>query len=306
MPYLTLLGSIIQSIAALMGIVSVILIFVVEQKLSMAIKILDNLYVKYISNELNSIVVKRILMVYVYKLDDIRFDLKICIILATFYTLSTLIIFICFLLLVEINNFYSLFISSISIFLILFFLIIVYNFGKAPYSDIFEKWSPESIMNEPQYKEVLGRYLGYFDREDILELYSNLKNNYLFCWDEIPGNDNKKLNFFLNQNYGIEWEKNAKIKKVNDNGIIEISMTKNISHLLELNNENTKVNLKIHDGRSEEFIVKKIKGKRNVYKKNRIHFKNKIIFIKKIGILKMLKCQINKGSTINGKNKRKW
>jgi len=178
MAYLTLLGSIIQSIAALMGIVSVILIFLVEQKLNTAIKILDNLYEKYISNELNSIVVKRILMLYVHKLDDIRFSLKILKIFATFYLLSTIIIFVCLLLLVEINNFYSIFTSFFSIIVILFFLRIVYNFGKAPYSDIFEKWSPESIMNEPQYKEVLGRYLGYFDREDILELYSNLKNYY--------------------------------------------------------------------------------------------------------------------------------
>jgi len=273
MAYLTLLGSIIQSIAALMGIVSVILIFLVEQKLNTAIKILDNLYEKYISNELNSIVVKRILMLYVHKLDDIRFSLKILKIFATFYLLSTIIIFVCLLLLVEINNFYSIFTSFFSIIVILFFLRIVYNFGKAPYSDIFEKWSPESIMNEPQYKEVLGRYLGYFDREDILELYSNLKNYYLFCWDEIPGNDDRKLKNFLNQNYGIECENNAEIKKIKDDSddrndeTIEISMTKNISHLLELNNENTKVNLKIHDGRSDEFIVKKIKGKRNVYKK---------------------------------------
>ena len=171
----TLLSSLIQAILALMGIVSVILLFFAEQKLSTAIKILDELDRKYLESELSSIIVKRYLMLYVRKFDDIRLEPHFFNILATFFITSFFVIVVCILLLVDINNFNSLFISIFSILVILIFLRIVYYVGTAPYSDLFKKWSPESILKQPHYREFIGKYLGYFDKKDILDLYSSLK-----------------------------------------------------------------------------------------------------------------------------------
>lgn len=92
---------------------------------------------------------------------------------------------------------------------------------------------------------------------------------FIFNWDKIPGDDNGRLIEFLTQAFGIAWVKTAKIEKI-DNKTIKVSSERN--HLsLELNDTQTKVNLKIDDGRTDEFIAIVEKGKLNVYKKkNRI------------------------------------
>ncbi len=89
---------------------------------------------------------------------------------------------------------------------------------------------------------------------------------YLFSWDEIPGNDSERLIDFLKQNYSIDWVKTAKIEKIDDGKTIRVSVEKNFLSL-SLNNEKTKVNLKIDDGRTNEFIVKTMNGKLNIYSK---------------------------------------
>ncbi len=86
---------------------------------------------------------------------------------------------------------------------------------------------------------------------------------FIFNWDEIPGNDNGRLIEFLTQAFGIDWVKTAKIEK-SDNKTIKVSSERN--HLsLELNDAQTKVNLKIDDGRTDEFIAKRENGKLNIY-----------------------------------------
>lgn len=99
----------------------------------------------------------------------------------------------------------------------------------------------------------------------ISELYHHFKHVYLFCWDEIPGNDSVRLINFLKQNYSIDWVKTGKIEKIDDGKIIRVSVEKNYLSL-SLNNEKTKVDLKIDDGRTDEFIVKTENGKLNIYK----------------------------------------
>ncbi len=100
-----------------------------------------------------------------------------------------------------------------------------------------------------------------------------LKEEYLFNWDDIPGDDKGKLMEFLNRHFGIEWVKTAKIEKI-DGRTIKVSTEKN-SLSLGLNDEKTKVNLKIDDGRTEEFIVKMENDKVNIYQEDVI-FKSKV------------------------------
>ncbi len=91
------------------------------------------------------------------------------------------------------------------------------------------------------------------------------KNAYLFGWKEIPGNDSEKLTDFLKSNYDVDWVKTAKIAKTDDNKTIMITAgEKYIS--LNLSNENTELDIKIDNGKTDKFIVKTENDKLNIYK----------------------------------------
>ena len=87
---------------------------------------------------------------------------------------------------------------------------------------------------------------------------------YLFSWDNVPGKENGKLIEYLEQNYGVDWVRTAKIEKI-DNNEIRIATEKNFLSL-KLNNENTKIILTINKVRTDEFIVKTENSKLNIYK----------------------------------------
>jgi formylglycine-generating enzyme required for sulfatase activity len=87
---------------------------------------------------------------------------------------------------------------------------------------------------------------------------------YLFCWENVPGNDSGRLIEFLMQNFNIEWIKAAKINKNDDDKTIRITNDTNFLSLT-LNNEKNNVNLEIDDGRTDKFIVKKENGELNIY-----------------------------------------
>jgi hypothetical protein len=88
---------------------------------------------------------------------------------------------------------------------------------------------------------------------------------YLFSWNEIPGNDSIRLIAFLKQKFSIDWVKTAKIEKIDNGNTIKVSMEKKYL-LLKLNNEKTKLNLEIDDGRNDELIAKIETDKLNIYK----------------------------------------
>lgn len=87
---------------------------------------------------------------------------------------------------------------------------------------------------------------------------------YLFSWDNVPGKENGKLIEYLEQNYGVDWVRTAKIEKI-DNNDIRIATEKNFLSL-KLNNENNKVTLTINKVKTDEFIVKTENSKLNIYK----------------------------------------
>ncbi len=91
------------------------------------------------------------------------------------------------------------------------------------------------------------------------------KNAYLFSWKEIPGNDSEILTDFLKSNYDVDWVKTAKIAKTDDDKtIMIIAGEKFIS--LNLSNENTELDIKIDNGKTDKFIVKTENDKLNIYK----------------------------------------
>lgn len=104
---------------------------------------------------------------------------------------------------------------------------------------------------------------GPYERELMI---AGQEKEYLFSWDEIPGNDSGRLIDFLKQNYGIDWVKTATIEKIDDGKTIRVSVEKNYLSL-SLNNEKTKAILTIDDVRADEFIAKTMNGKLNIYEK---------------------------------------
>jgi hypothetical protein len=110
-------------------------------------------------------------------------------------------------------------------------------------------------------------YLG----RDGVHIYFNQSGNgwgegqYWFNWERTPGNDNERLIKLLKQNFGIDWVKIAKIEKIDNGKTISIT-TDNNSLTLKLNDQKTKVNLEIDDGRTEELTVQKENDKLNIYK----------------------------------------
>lgn len=91
------------------------------------------------------------------------------------------------------------------------------------------------------------------------------KNEYLFSWKEIPGNDSERLTDFLKSNYDVDWVKTAKIAKTDDDKTIMIIAGEKLISL-NLSNENTELDIKIDNGKTDKFIVKTENDKLNIYK----------------------------------------
>jgi CRISPR-associated protein Csh2 len=92
----------------------------------------------------------------------------------------------------------------------------------------------------------------------------DIKNGYIFSWDEIPGKDNKRLEEFLAQKFDIDWAKAAKIEKIDDGKTIKISIEKS-SLSLRLNDERNEVILEINDGIAKKFSAKMENCELNIY-----------------------------------------
>ncbi|PKP59712.1 hypothetical protein CVT91_06295 [Candidatus Atribacteria bacterium HGW-Atribacteria-1] len=89
--------------------------------------------------------------------------------------------------------------------------------------------------------------------------------NYLFCWDDVPGN-NIKLIKFLKDDLKIEWAENAEIKKSEDEETITVVDKNNNSHSLtiKLNKIEKKVTLVI-DNNTCRYPLKEENDKLNIY-----------------------------------------
>jgi uncharacterized protein YjbI with pentapeptide repeats len=121
-----------------------------------------------------------------------------------------------------------------------------------------------------------GADLSYTDLSNVDDLsFANLSHvdfskvkltMYLFSWDDIPGNDNVRLKEFLKKRFSISWIETANIEKIDGFRAIRLSFKGNFLSL-NLNDDKTKVRLKIDDGRTDEFIARTENHKLNIYLK---------------------------------------
>jgi len=126
-----------------------------------------------------------------------------------------------------------------------------------------------NIFTDSQFEKFLDSINPLLSEEDYKIQTSSFnklkKQKYLFSWNKIPKNLNGKLIVFLRQKFGIDWVISAKIEKIDNGMTIRVSNETNY-FLFKLNSEQTKVNLEIDDGRTDEFVVKNINGKLKIYK----------------------------------------
>ncbi len=133
------------------------------------------------------------------------------------------------------------------------------------YSLDFYKSDDKTDNIDIVYNKILKNKPKHFLFDGKFIIKSLIKSEiYLFSWDEIPRNDNERLIEFLNQNFDIDWVKNAIIDKINDGRAIRIFTENNYLSLI-LNDRKNEVNLEIDDGRTHKFIAKTEGGKLNIY-----------------------------------------
>ncbi len=93
-----------------------------------------------------------------------------------------------------------------------------------------------------------------------------LKDEFLFNWEEIPGNDSGRFIQFLAKNYGADWAKGARIERTDDGKTITVySEKKHIS--FRLDDEKNKVTaMPDKTARGDVFTAEKVNGKLNIYR----------------------------------------
>lgn len=109
------------------------------------------------------------------------------------------------------------------------------------------------------------------DKETLKELARRVKKlrgkssvDYLFCWDDIPGNDNERLIGFLKGEFNIGWINTIKIEKLYGDETIRVYFDDNYIYL-RLNDKRTKVDLEIADVRTEQLFVKHENNNLGIY-----------------------------------------
>ncbi|ODS38096.1 MAG: hypothetical protein A7316_01155 [Candidatus Altiarchaeales archaeon WOR_SM1_86-2] len=96
-----------------------------------------------------------------------------------------------------------------------------------------------------------------------------IKQEYVFSWENIPGNDSKQLLKHLRGDRKIYLVKNAEIKKSDNGKTITVTNGEN-SLRFKLNEKEDKVILEIGGEKNDEYILKKENGKLNIYKQGKI------------------------------------
>ncbi len=132
--------------------------------------------------------------------------------------------------------------------------------------ETFKNSDIERMQNSPQYigVEMVYALRVIPDRNITMFPMRSVYQWYLFNWDEIPGNDSGILLDYLDQKYGIDGVKTARIEKSDDGNTIRLYV-EDIDLSLTLNNEKTRVSFGMDDGKNYEFIARTENGRLNIY-----------------------------------------
>ena len=130
----------------------------------------------------------------------------------------------------------------------------------------------KDIIAKPTYEPLQERYKGLIvsislisePKEEIKEAIDNIRDEYLFNWDDVPGNDTEKLLSFLKDECDISWSENVEINKSTDDKMILITGGKN-SVKIVIDKEGGKGSIHLSDGYIYNLEVKVEMGKLKIY-----------------------------------------
>lgn len=111
--------------------------------------------------------------------------------------------------------------------------------------------------------EVNFNHKQFAEAESLFVQASTITDEYLFCWNDIPGKDNLKLLEIIKSLFLIDWIETPTIQKKDDFTLV--IHTDEDHFIFSFNNDKTKALLENVDGRSSEFIVKKENDRFNIY-----------------------------------------
>ena len=143
---------------------------------------------------------------------------------------------------------------------------VTYLYYCIPTEDfISAKW----LSNHKNDKSII--YTGFTSKKYLLTPYPlpptryilMLDRPYLFSWDNVPGNDSKKLLRYLHDDHDIIWAESAEIRKSDDGKTLHIFEDENSIEMV-IDDMGEKVTLKISDVRTHNLKIKKEKGRLNI------------------------------------------
>lgn len=119
-----------------------------------------------------------------------------------------------------------------------------------------------------------GRSLKGLMEEECANILFALKQQfkYLFCWNDVPENNNEELISFLKDNYNLDWLESAEIDKSTDGKMISISKDNNLVEMI-IDQAEEKVILKINNNRIDNLKIEMENNKLNVYQNKYSDFK---------------------------------
>jgi hypothetical protein len=138
--------------------------------------------------------------------------------------------------------------------------------GPEERKDIWKKVFPkETPINDLDYDRLAKFSINGGSIHNIaLNSAFLAAQEYLFCWDEIPGKDDESLLEFLIGKFGFQWIKAAKIDKVDIGKTIKVFTEEN-SLSLKLKYEQAEVTLEVNGVRIDKLIAKMELEKLNIY-----------------------------------------
>lgn len=101
-------------------------------------------------------------------------------------------------------------------------------------------------------------------KEKIMEAIDNIRDEYLFSWDDVPGKDSEKLLSFLKDDCDASWSENVEITKSTDGKMILITESEN-SVKIVIDKEGKKGSIHLNDGYIYNLEVKVEMGKLKIY-----------------------------------------
>lgn len=161
-------------------------------------------------------------------------------------------------------------------------LFTLFSFNLTGYEDAFYC---EQILNGASGIQNISVDLKPFDKnkktrdfEEVSGYVSSI--DYLFDWDEIPGNDEWRLRGFLKTMYIADWTKRARIEKT-DNGRTVDVFIENKSLSLRLKDEKTRVYLKTDDNRTYILNARTENTKLKIYGIDGIPIPDPIVYLER-------------------------